>query len=49
LRARADAEAGRLREELAAVRGELAAARLRALAPDELRAVLTAALAGPSS
>jgi hypothetical protein len=49
LRARADADAGRLREELVAVRGELAAARLRALAPDELRAVLTAALADPSS
>ena len=47
LRARADAEAGRLRTELEAARAELSAARLRALAPDELRALLVDALAAP--
>jgi hypothetical protein len=45
LRARADAERDRSRAELEAARAELAAARLRALAPDELRAVLAEALA----
>jgi hypothetical protein len=45
LRARADAEAGRLRTELETLRAELAAARLRSLPPDELRALLVDALA----
>ena len=45
LRARADAEAGRLRTELEAARAELSTARLRALPPDELRALLVDALA----
>ena len=48
LRARADAEAGRLRTELETVRAELAAARLRSLPPDELRALLVDALAARS-
>ena len=45
LRARADAEAGRLRTELETVRAELTAARLRSLPRDELRALLVDALA----
>ena len=47
LRVRADAERERLRADLDAARAELAAARLRALAPDELRALLAEALAAP--
>jgi len=47
LRARADAEAGRLRTELETARAELSAARLRSLPPAELRALLVDALATP--
>jgi hypothetical protein len=43
---RADAELDRVRAELVAVRAELAVARLRSLAPDDLRALLADALAG---
>ena len=45
LRARADAEAGRIRTELETLGAELTAARLRSLPPDELRALLVDALA----
>ncbi|HXV93159.1 MAG TPA: hypothetical protein VD813_07675, partial [Pseudonocardia sp.] len=49
LRARADAELAAARAELDRVRAELTAARARALAPDELRALLADALGSDRS